>query len=125
MPKPHIETPSDRCRVCRCNFKVKFGTASKPEKSSYISSENLFKPSKRREFYGKLLTDTCREVGLEVVENSALFSDRVSNPCSWKIQNLGTLLKLIWSLIGSHSLSQDCLCQFPSLRKDFSKVFAI
>ena len=97
----HIETPSDCCRVCRFKFKVKFGTASQPEKPGYISSENLFKPSKRKEFYGKILADTCRDVGLEVVETSALFLNRVCNPCSWKIQNLGTLFKLIRSSIGS------------------------
>ena len=43
MSKPK-ETSSDQYRVCRCNFKVKFGTAApQPSKTDYITSENLFK----------------------------------------------------------------------------------
>ena len=91
MSKPK-ETPSDQCRVCRCNFKVKFGTAaSQPSKTDYISSENLFQASKRKDTYGQILADIHRAVGIEVVENS-LISDCV---CARKIRNLGTLYKLI------------------------------
>ena len=61
--------------VCQCNFKEKFGTVSKP---GYISSENFFKPSKRKDSCGKMLADTCRAVGLEV-ENTKLVSKRVCN----------------------------------------------
>jgi len=35
------ETPGNYCRVCQCNFKVKFGTALQPEKAGYISSEKI------------------------------------------------------------------------------------
>ena len=80
-----IETPSERCRICRCSFKVKFGTASQPGKPGYISSENLFKPSKRKDARGEILADICRAVGFEVVED---------NPCARKIRNLGTLYAL-------------------------------
>ena len=67
MSKPK-ETP---CRVCWCNFKVKFGiAASQPSKTGYIFSENLFKASKRKDTYGQILADICRAVGIEVVENS-------------------------------------------------------
>ena len=56
-----IETPSDRCRICWCSFKVKFETASQPGKPGYISSENLFKPSKRKDARGEILADTCKD----------------------------------------------------------------
>ena len=92
------ENPSDRCRVCRCHFKVKFGTASQPGKAGYISSENLFRPSKRKDTYGEILADTCRAVGVEVVENTKLFSERVCNPCARKIRNLGTLYEFVRSI---------------------------
>ena len=106
MSKPK-ETSSDQCRVCRCNFKVKFGTAaSQPSKTDYISSENLFKASKRKDTYGQILADICRVVGIEVVENS-LVSDRVCNPCARKIRNLGTLYKLIQSLMGAECKTQQ------------------
>ena len=110
MSKPRqLETPSDRCRVCGCNFKVKFGTASQPGKPGYISSENLFKPSKRKDTSGEILADTCRAVGVEVVENNKLFSDRVCNPCARKIRNLGTLYELVQSSIGN----QAAACKTP------------
>ena len=106
MSKPK-ETPSDQCRVCRCNFKVKFGTAaSQPSKTDYISSENLFKASKRKDTYGQILADICRAVGIEVVQHS-LVSDRVCNPCARKIRNLGTLYKLIQSSMGAECKTQE------------------
>ena len=99
----NVETPSDRCRICRCNFRVKFGNISQPGKSRFISSENLFKESKRSGYIGTILADVCRAVGVEVVENSQLYSDRVCNPCARKIRNLGTLFELIRNTIGSQS----------------------
>ena len=97
MSKTHeIETPSKRCRICRCSFKVKFGAASQPGKSGYISSENLFKPSKRKDALGEILADTCRAVGFEVLEDNELFSDRVCSPCAHEI-----LYELVLSSIGS------------------------
>ena len=83
--------------AAECNFKVKFGTVSKP---GYISSENLFKPSKRKDSYGKILADTCRAVGVEV-KNTKLFSERVCNPC--KIRNLGALYELVQNSIGGQA----------------------
>ena len=97
------ETPSDHCRICCCSFKVKFRTASQPGKPGYISSENLFKPSKRKDMQGEILTDTCRAAEVEVVEDNELFTDRVCNPCARKIRNLGTLYTLIQSSIGSEA----------------------
>ena len=48
-----IEThPSDQCRICHCDFKVKFVTgASQPGMTAYVSSENLFTPLKTKETY--------------------------------------------------------------------------
>jgi len=97
------ETPSERCRICRCSFKVKFGTASQPGKPGYISSENLFKPSKRKDTRGEILADSCRAVGVEVVEDNELFSDRVCSPWARKIMNLGTLYQLVLSSMGSEA----------------------
>ena len=97
------ETPSERYRICRCSFKVKFGTASQPGKPGYISSENLFKPSKRKDTRGEILSDTCRAVRVEVVEDNELFSDRVYDPCAHKIRNLGTLYQLVLSSMGSEA----------------------
>lgn len=92
-----VETPSDRCRICRCLFKVQFGNSS-------ISSENLFKPSQRKGSYGTILANICRLVGVEVVANAKLYSDRVCNPCARKIRNLGSLFELINTAIEKESI---------------------
>ena len=55
--------PSDQCRICQCDFKVKFvKAASQPGTPGYVSSENLFKLSKTKETYGQVLADICRAV---------------------------------------------------------------
>ena len=58
-------TPSDQFRLCSCNFKVKFGNLSQ---TSYISTENLFNPSQRKDCKGQVLGQICQKVGLEVVK---------------------------------------------------------
>ena len=91
------ETPSDHCRICCCLFKVQLGNSS-------ISSENLFKPSQRKGLYGTILANIRRLVGVEVVENSKLYSDRVHNPCARKIRNLGSLFELTNTVIEKESM---------------------
>ena len=70
-----IEThPSDPCRICQCDFKVKFVTAaSQPSTTGYVSSENWFKPSKTKETYGQILADICRAVGKKLSKTTANF----------------------------------------------------
>ena len=41
--------PSDSCRICKYSFKVKFGNVS--GKQFYSSSQNLFKPSQRKDSF--------------------------------------------------------------------------
>ena len=71
---------SENCRVCQCSFKTKFGSFS--QKEGYLSSENLFKPSNRKD---------CR--GVEVLKKTAIsierdenVSDHVCNPCTRNLQ---------------------------------------
>ena len=84
--------PSDNCRFCKVSFKVKFGNLGK---QSHSSSENLFKPCKRQGCFGVRLSKICSQVGLPFVQDSLLFSDRVCNPCGWKISNLGQLYEFV------------------------------
>ena len=81
--------PCDCCRICKTSFKVKFGNLS--GKQFYSSSQNLFKPSQRKDSFGIVLADVSRQVELVFVEDS----DRVCNPCGRKILNLGHLFELI------------------------------
>ena len=84
--------PSDNCRFCKVSFKVKFRNLGK---QSHSSSENLFKPSKRQNCFGVRLSEICSEVGLPFMQDSLRFSDRVCNPCGWKIRNLGQLYEFV------------------------------
>ena len=58
-------SPSDQCRLCSCNFKVKFGNLNQ---TSYISMENLFNPSQGQDCKGQVLEQICQKVGLQVVK---------------------------------------------------------
>ena len=84
-------SPSDQCRLCSCNFKVKFGNLSQ---TSYISTETLFNPSQRKDCKGQVLAQICQKVGFEVVKCEK-YSSRVCNPCARKIRNLGSLYSFV------------------------------
>ena len=74
-----IEThPSDQGRICQFDFKVKFVTAaSQPGTTGYVSSKNLFKPSRTKETYnyGQILADICRAVGKKLSKTTANFQN--------------------------------------------------
>lgn len=86
------ESANDKCRLCEVSFKVQFGSL---RKQSHSSSENLFKSSKRKECFGVVLSEICRQVGLPLTQESSKYSDRVCNPCGCKIRNLGRLYQFV------------------------------
>ena len=53
---------SDYCRLCTISFKVKFG--SNLGKQGHSPSENLFRPSKRKDCFEVVSAEICKEVGL-------------------------------------------------------------
>ena len=53
---------SDYCRLCTISFKVKFG--SNLGKQGHSTSENLFRPSKRKDCFEVVSAEICKEVGL-------------------------------------------------------------
>ena len=72
MSKVHeIETPSERCRICRCSFEVKFGAASLNLVNLVISRQKTFSnhQNEKKDALGEILADTCRAVGFEVLED--------------------------------------------------------
>ena len=85
--------PCDSCRICRCSFKVKFGRIT--GKQFYSSSQNLLKPSQRKDSFGTVLADVCRRVGLVLLQDPGVYSDRVCNPCGRKIFSLGNLFEIV------------------------------
>ena len=86
------ESANDNCRLCQVSFKIQFGNL---RKQSHSSSENLFKPSKRKDCFGVVLNEVCRQVGLPLTQDSSKYSDRVCNPCGRKIRNLGQLYQFV------------------------------
>ena len=84
-------SPSDQCRLCSCNFKVKFGNLSK---ASYISTQNLFNPSQRKDCKGQVLAQICQKVGLEVVKCEK-YSSQACCLCAHKLRNLESLYSFV------------------------------
>ena len=79
-----ISSVNDNCRLCCCPLKIKYGEFLK---NSYISTQNLFKVSKREGcIQGLTLAELCSHIGLEI-EKSDTFSDRVCHACGRKIRN--------------------------------------
>jgi hypothetical protein len=72
------ETCNDFCRFCSCSFKVKFGNTNK---TSFISTENVFKLSDRKVCPAHITSS----LGL-LVQSSSASSDRVCKPCGRKIR---------------------------------------
>ena len=64
--------PDDYCRVCKCCFKQQFGNFSK---IVHVSSQNLFKPSQRKQSFGIVLSDLCDKFGLPL-KNSEYHSNQ-------------------------------------------------
>jgi hypothetical protein len=62
-------------------FKQQFGNFSK---IVHVSSQNLLKPSQRKQFFGIVLSDLCDKVGLPL-KNSEYHSTKICNTCSRKI----------------------------------------
>lgn len=88
---------NEYCRFCNCYFKVKFGNLN-TAKASFISYENLFKPSRRKDSLGIVLANICEEVGLTIAKNNNC-SERCCNPCARKIRNLGQLYSFVKSKV--------------------------
>ena len=72
--------------ICTTSFKVKFGRNL--GKQGHSPSENLFRPSQRKDCFGVVSADICKEVGLPFAYFMQC-SDRVCNPRGRTIRNLG------------------------------------
>ena len=82
------QTLNNVARVCKCCFKQQFGNFSK---IVHISSQNLFKPSQRKQSFGIVLSDLCDKVGLPL-KNSEYHSTKICNTCSRKILKVHELV---------------------------------
>ena len=56
---------------------------------SHSSSKRIFKPSKRKECFGVVLSEIFRQVGFSLVQDSSRSSNRVCKPCGRRTRNLG------------------------------------
>jgi len=86
------EKPANPIIAVFVSAQTKFGSFS--QKEGYLSSENLFKPCNRKDIGGVVLAEVLKKIGISI-ELDENFSDRVCNPCSRKIRNLGSLYTLM------------------------------
>ena len=52
---------NDYCRCCKLSLRVQYGDSWKS-----LSTENVFRPSKKREFKGQILAQNVEAVGIKV-----------------------------------------------------------
>ena len=76
------------------------------------SSENLFKPSQRKESFGIVLAELCGKVGAPLVSSNN-HSTKVCNPCSRKIKKAAELVSELKSSVN---------VLHPKFRQDLKKV---
>ena len=93
--KPKEETINDFCRLCNCALKRKFGDF---EKIEYISTENLFKESNRKDCSSRPLAELCEELIETSVVKSDHLSDRVCKPCGRKVRNAHAVKQQVLSV---------------------------
>ena len=82
------KSASDNCGLYEVSFKIQVGNLPK---QSHSSSENIFKTSKRKGYFGAVLSKIVRQLGFSLVQDSSRFLDRVCNPCGRKIRKLDQL----------------------------------
>ena len=84
---------NDNCRLCCCPLKIKY---SDFPKTSYISTQNLFKVSKREGCQNVTLAELCSKIGLKI-DRSDMLSDRVCHACGRKIRTAFQLYNFSYS----------------------------
>jgi hypothetical protein len=94
---------NDFCRLCKCPLKLKFGNF---EKTSYVSSEQLFKPPFRKDCSEKTLCELLTELNI-CVERKAELSEQVCKSCGRKIRNANGLFAWIISLVNAPNFDND------------------
>ena len=72
----NVETPSDRCRICRCNFRVKFGI--------YLSQEN-------RVLFGQKTYSKSQKEVVILGQFSRIFAERLV----WKLSRTRRFIRTV------------------------------
>ena len=89
-PKPKEYTANEYCRFCNCQLVLKHGNV---KKTSYLSTESLFKAPK--DSVGcKTLAQLCLELGFNFT-NSANVSTRVCKACGRNLRSTYKFYKLV------------------------------
>lgn len=71
---------NDFCRFCGTNLRI-----------TRCSTENLFKPSERKDTKGDILAEKCKKLGF-TIEKSEEYSERICNACARKIRNAAEIV---------------------------------
>ena len=98
------KSPSDKCRVCQCDLKTKFGLARRLQ----VIREFKFIPLKGSECRCTVLAETCRTAGIEVEQNPVNYSCRVCNKRARKIRNISKLYRKHQGYFHQHRKIDHC-----------------
>ncbi len=96
------EKANDYCRCCKLSLKVQYGNTCK-----YISSENLFQPSKKKGFEGEILARLLESIGI-FAQQDANLSDRLCRTCANKIRKTNEGLSFLLSTVNAANPNKSC-----------------
>ena len=94
------ENPKEQCRFCKTKLVIRYGRVA------YISTENIFTISKRKEYSdkpefrgleNKTSSQLCAELGFNVAKSDKL-SDRICKPCGRNLRNTYCFYKRLKSV---------------------------
>ena len=102
--KPKEESINDFCRLCNCALKRNFDDF---EKIEYISTENLFKESNRKDCSSRPLAQLCEELIVTPVVKSDRLSDPVCKPCGRKVRNAHAVKQQVLSINEANNKAEN------------------
>ena len=107
--KASRENPKEECRFCKTKLVIKYG------KTAYISTENIFAVSKRKEYSdkpefrgleNKASSQLCAELGFNVAKSDKL-SDRICKPCGRSLRSTYCFYKRLKSVEENDSANAE------------------
>jgi len=103
MGRLAVPTPNNFCRICKLSLTAKYGSLVQ-----HLSSQNMFKPSQRKDSYGIILSDLCGEIQIMVKSDSNL-SVKVCNTCSRKVQRVYQLYQEVKTKINEPHINYEAV----------------
>ena len=111
----HAQDPSDFCRLCSCSFKIRFGNN---EKATSMSSENIFKSSKKKGHLRNVFLGLQVEMLQRLSTRDAAYVTRAS--VKYEVQT-NILSSFVHVLQGNHQRQHQQIQQHAARPKRFKR----